>query len=703
MATRKYLGPTPLSLPIASLTFEKEVSIGLFDKLVDALMVDLRQLHDHVRALEQDSYPLVATAYKPDEETALLLRQKATGAVPGAHANFDDKAGDPAPLVTGDLWRSGDSLKFRQSSATVDLTSAGAGGDNIQVNAGAVTDANFNDTVPAVPGGDLNVLWQSSGASPTAISAYVDISALDGILLPVLAAGTRDFTANQSMGGFNLTGIGRLVGNSTSSLPIDLSTNQYHTLGVDATWGATFFGDRGSGFRCAYGTDGNNLMAFGNTGNLRFRLAGNNAFEVAPSVSNPFWTVLQGREFTFRVNTPVSLNADPLFTFDTNSANKDTGSFVEFNNNGTIIWKTDYDGTTTQRGPMYMEEQAAAGGSTATWGQLWVKTATPNQLWFTDDGGTDHQLGVGGVSTHVVLDSTVHTDTLTGTVVEGDLIIGNSTPKWARLPRVAGGRYLRDNSVTPIWDLLQISDDTDPDLGGDLNCVNFDIQNCREASIEYAALGVNGGISRFVKIVDVDHTFTGSTANMWGVLNEITWDPSLNVGSNVDLRGIGSLVDTDLGDTHTYAGGNVLIAFVGQTNHQAAVSIPETSVYEAAALCHASATIVDAFGYRNLTGLGTGTITNAFGFYHTGWGAQPSNKWSFYAAADPAYFADYIDIDDITVPTGNPPSGTRRLFTNTATGELSVKTSAGDTVSLEAASFARETFLTFGSREVSFT
>ena len=32
----------------------------------------------------------------------------------------------------------------------------------------------------------------------------------------------------------------------------------------------------------------------------------------------------------------------------------------------------------------------------ATKGQLWVKTASPNELWFTDDGGADTQLGVGG-------------------------------------------------------------------------------------------------------------------------------------------------------------------------------------------------------------------------------------------------------------------------------------------------------------------
>jgi hypothetical protein len=43
-----------------------------------------------------------------------------------------------------------------------------------------------------------------------------------------------------------------------------------------------------------------------------------------------------------------------------------------------------------------MKEQAAADADTAAYGQIWVKTATPNQLWFTNDAGTDVQLGTGG-------------------------------------------------------------------------------------------------------------------------------------------------------------------------------------------------------------------------------------------------------------------------------------------------------------------
>ena len=45
---------------------------------------------------------------------------------------------------------------------------------------------------------------------------------------------------------------------------------------------------------------------------------------------------------------------------------------------------------------MSFKEIASANADTAGYGQLWVKTATPNELWFTDDAGTDAQLGVVG-------------------------------------------------------------------------------------------------------------------------------------------------------------------------------------------------------------------------------------------------------------------------------------------------------------------
>jgi len=50
----------------------------------------------------------------------------------------------------------------------------------------------------------------------------------------------------------------------------------------------------------------------------------------------------------------------------------------------------------TAIGVLTLTEQAAAEANVAGQGQLWVKTASPNQLWFTADDGTAVQLGTGG-------------------------------------------------------------------------------------------------------------------------------------------------------------------------------------------------------------------------------------------------------------------------------------------------------------------
>ena len=46
-------------------------------------------------------------------------------------------------------------------------------------------------------------------------------------------------------------------------------------------------------------------------------------------------------------------------------------------------------------GGLYIEEDAAAAGDVSTYGQIWVKNSTPNELYFTTDAGDDIQLTSG--------------------------------------------------------------------------------------------------------------------------------------------------------------------------------------------------------------------------------------------------------------------------------------------------------------------
>ena len=55
----------------------------------------------------------------------------------------------------------------------------------------------------------------------------------------------------------------------------------------------------------------------------------------------------------------------------------------------------DSSGNTTQEGSVSIKEKASAIADTAAYGQIWVKTATPNELYFTNDAGNDIQLTSG--------------------------------------------------------------------------------------------------------------------------------------------------------------------------------------------------------------------------------------------------------------------------------------------------------------------
>lgn len=54
------------------------------------------------------------------------------------------------------------------------------------------------------------------------------------------------------------------------------------------------------------------------------------------------------------------------------------------------------ESTWTFASPLYLSEIAAAEEDRAGYGQIWVKSDTPNTLWFTDDAGTDFQIGGAG-------------------------------------------------------------------------------------------------------------------------------------------------------------------------------------------------------------------------------------------------------------------------------------------------------------------
>jgi len=68
------------------------------------------------------------------------------------------------------------------------------------------------------------------------------------------------------------------------------------------------------------------------------------------------------------------------------------------------------DGSVPMTGSLYITEAAAASADSAGLGQIWVKNATPSELWYTDDAGTDFQLGVVGAIDTTTVDAPTWSD-----------------------------------------------------------------------------------------------------------------------------------------------------------------------------------------------------------------------------------------------------------------------------------------------------
>ena len=78
----------------------------------------------------------------------------------------------------------------------------------------------------------------------------------------------------------------------------------------------------------------------------------------------------------------------------------DTGHDVKFfgaTSGAYMLWDESADELVLS-GTMKIKEQADANADTAGFGQLWVNTATPNELYFTNDAGTDQALASIGKS-----------------------------------------------------------------------------------------------------------------------------------------------------------------------------------------------------------------------------------------------------------------------------------------------------------------
>ena len=198
--------------------------------------------------------------------------------------------------------------------------------------------------------------------------------------LALLTGGDSNILIGYGAGDNTTTGSKNIVIGYNIDTPSATSTQ---TLNIGNLIYAT--GLDGTGATLSTGNVGIGTTAPGALLSLGSSLA-NNKLALWDNGSTKYGFGVQINEFRFNVGAS---GADYRF-YDAESGN----ALVTFKGTGNVgIGTAAPNQKLTIEGTMSLKEQAAANADTAAYGQLWVKTATPNELWFTDDAGTDVQLG----------------------------------------------------------------------------------------------------------------------------------------------------------------------------------------------------------------------------------------------------------------------------------------------------------------------
>jgi hypothetical protein len=150
----------------------------------------------------------------------------------------------------------------------------------------------------------------------------------------------------------------------------------------------------------------------------------------------------------------------------------------------------------TVEGAVTLKEQGAADTDTAAYGQLWVKTATPNELYFTTDAGNDIQLTSGAATAFV----------------------GDITGVTAGVGLSGGGT---SGALTLTLDLSELSDVT-PANGDKLATLDSDGANEQLTTVaSLATLFAGTGLTASSSVIGVDASQTQITAV--GTIATGTW------------------------------------------------------------------------------------------------------------------------------------------------------------------------------------
>ena len=320
------------------------------------------------------------------------LAAEVTGTVAGSVAADDISAGDAAinlTTTTGSITidaQAGDAdIIFKGTDGSSDITALTLD----MSEAGAAT---FNDKVIAT---ELDI----SGNCDIDGTTNLDNTDIDGTLVVDGSNISLDSTSTLNIDNSN-TSNGITIGTATSGVPISIGHGTSETTVNDnltVSGGLTVTGDT---------TSSNGFIGFANGQNATLKVAvtgsGTDGRDLTIEAgSAPAGATNQNGGDLLLKSGDGDGNGTSIMTFSTKTSAADaTAERMRINTNGNVV----INGSQTHAASLTIDgasasialkEMANAPGDESTFGQLWVKTASPNELYFTTDAGNDIQLTSG--------------------------------------------------------------------------------------------------------------------------------------------------------------------------------------------------------------------------------------------------------------------------------------------------------------------
>ena len=191
----------------------------------------------------------------------------------------------------------------------------------------------------------------------------------------------------------------------------------------------------------------------------------------------------------------------------------------------------------SQQGPFYYNIPASTSPidqATLATNQIYNLNGAQIQL-ATSDEVEALAAQVNAITLSHTLLGTLHSDTLTGSPTRGAIIVGNSTPKWAAVPRGGAGTYVRSDGTDTGFSAL-----LDGDLPSTMSSKTLNTTVLNSPTIS------NGTISGIVNSTAsiIGGTYTSPTISGGTLSGTFSGTPVINCSACTGIGGSGGLINT---------------------------------------------------------------------------------------------------------------------------------------------------------------